>query len=327
MKRLALIAALCVAASCSDSSQVDREMPPREGIFISAKADCTFPPEKVYNKHPLPDEDTGSPDERWFARTVGRTSQHAFELYDTQEEKKYYIFHPNVEVELSELSFGRNSNYLSFIGSPWGVNGISEIFILDLNNLEHQRLGDLGMTYRHPQVVSDKLDLIFYEDGKFPAFSKKSLLELANRERITFWVGYKAPDGRITYMLKMEDGKAGFESFDASRAKERTYYKRFATDFSGPPGILKGEKPGEYYVFDRDAFRYSDDGTRLSSFDEWTQVKVLIENGKATAVEQSNVLRSDVIHALRPFGTAYEPPAAYAEYDEEYICLDKAKIK
>jgi hypothetical protein len=288
-----------------------------EGFFISAQSDCAAELDKIFRTHRIPIEQFRSPDKRWIAKTGAKLSQHMIELFDTEDKIKYILYHPNIEVGLLDISFDAESKYLSFVGSPWLVNGVSEIFLLNLETLELARFGELGRGYRHPQVLADGAALLFYESMQMPKTSSRTLRELANYENISLWVGFRNREGAVTYMAKYSGPGTEFIPLEDNF--------RALQPFLMPSGFVRKEKAGLFLALSSEAFKMSSDGKRrVSSYDEVEGTELLLSEGEMKAINKQNIKRREVLQKMRP---KFELPDDIDSYSEENICLNMAQIQ
>ncbi len=335
MRAWVLLLILGLAAACESPTTEEageEPIPSAAGavsddkLFPDGTATCTYLAGRHYANHEPPFTNLFSRDGRWFARTSRDHSLNTIELYDNKDEKKYLIYHPNYQLELTNLSFSTNSNHLSFIATPWGAGGISEIYGLNLTTFVQSRFGDVRGSYRHPQIVSDAGDMLFYQASGGPAVPSMPLLKLAGKDRLGFWLGYLDPDGRVSFMLKYDGNPTGFMTFDNDNKGRRESYEPFE-EFVSPMGLLAGNDPGEYFAFHSWAYKISKKtGAQVSSVDEVTRVRVVIDNNGVFAVDKGNADRLQNLHALRPLHSEYEIPAEFLEYPEEKICFEIALI-
>jgi hypothetical protein len=301
-------------AACAEVLTKSESMVPvRDTFFINSVSTCDFDESETYSSHVLPVEVAISPDNRWIVTTPESVSQHIIHLYDVENSKKYIIFHPNIEVGLSDVSFDFSSSYLSFIGSPWRIAGLSEMFVVDLKTMKHYRYGDIRHTYRFPVVINSQRELLFYESRPGPRSIDRSLLELANQERLSFQLGLLRNGENFTYLKAMPAQEEPFADWQDNRSSFEV--------FSAPPGIGISDDGQEYYAYSSLAYRVTGGGKKASSFDEIEKVTLKVNEQGLFEADKANANYGLAMQRLNP-----SLPKVVSEmaYIEDSVCLSKA---
>lgn len=324
-----------IAGGCQQSHENDAkgngvanvELLENDKLFLGRVASCAYPSNDHYSNHKGPAINISSRNGRWFARENPEISQHTIELYDTNQKKKYLIYHSYYQIELTDINFSVNSNYLSFVGTPWGLGGVSEMYTLNLTNFEQAQFGETRGSYRFPQVVSDAGDILFYQARGGPAIGEKLLIQLAASDRITFWLGYRDQSGRISYLLKYTGVQTNFGPFDDENKNLTDSYTPFE-EFALFPGLPAGEKANEYFAFYGLRFTELVSGkTTLNSLDDILRFTVRIVNSSVYAYKREAVNRLETLYKLRPLGADYEIPEELTTYPEQAICFDTTRFQ
>lgn len=257
-----VILGLLISPGCHASDGDETVRSGRIGIFVEAESNCTLSPDKIVRPHIAPGEQIISPDDRWVAFARPDASQHLIELFDRETKAKIVLYHPNIEVMLMDLAFSADSRTLTFIGTPWGVHGISEIFIIDLQSLEISQYGEIGHDYRFPVVISSQQELMFLESKAKLLVQGKTLLELASRESISYFVGFRSADNSVRYLLDVTEGDVGKFSGGLQQlfAPFLSHERRFLEVNPSPAfGIIAEPDRGKAVIYDATAQREADD--------------------------------------------------------------------
>ncbi len=329
--RKAIIAALLAALLCVGCEKEEDEepiviRPPElehnyEGVF-SDEAECaprSGVPEARYAVTNV--EYSKSPDGRWHAYSPTKSYASELVLYDTVGKTKFKIGHPQKGIYLSDFQFSRNAKYLSFVGTPWGMYGVSEIFTVNLENMSHTSYGLPGYCYRRPIFVEEDGSLLFFVG--FPGLIERHMATHARVESIATTAGRYHENSGETYMPTLESPMTDSQAFIKSPQEwvVNVTYKLFEI-FEGV-GILPDENIGRYLFVDGQ-FEANAEITPTKALQYMSEVPVEISQDNIVALESRPVLRMEALPLLRP---PLRKEFLNEQYQEEFVCLDNSQVR
>ena len=320
-----------VLTSACSQGQPETAVDPDAPLFQGPADGCSQAPAKVIPRAAL-DAFKITENGQWVAFMWSMDDQHVIFLDDQINQKRIKISHPRTEVALTDISFSPDGKRLSFIGSPWGLFGISEIFTIDLDDLTIHTYGERGVSYRRPISVSDEGAMLFFVNRglrKEPV----SLNKLAGREYIRRWLAFYDGYETVTYLTRnaAEDSPVNSWSFSTPDLRSRDSI-RMLQDFIHPPGILYDGDTDHFYAFDSDAlFNVVNLPASYKSFEDFFGYEIAINDGAATVLGaaphslKSVLLR--LMHLTRDEAQDLFEDRFDADWSIQSICLDQAMIQ
>ena len=320
-----LLIALALLSACERAVETEIAYSSDEGadaIFSSGAMNCDYDSQKLFSNHTPPYTKVTSLNQRWTVRAGPALRQNAFELFDEQNEKLYVIFHGNYKIELLDIAFDKSSSHLSFIGTPWALGGLSEIYTLELNTMSFTRFGSPRGSYRHPTVVSESGGMLFYEATGGSRIKSRSFLELVGADRISFRLGYRNSGGDTFYMPSYSGARAEFVVFDEQYSSDGSYYQKFES-FVSPPAIRLGDQQGTYFAYNDDPIG----AVKGFDPDHLYEVDVFVENDMAYVTGERMVDRLENIYLIRPRWNKSDELISKTHELTETICLQATNYR